>query len=156
MIFKKSLTSDFISAILPSYLPMDLSSRPQILRMKQHDYFLYTLFPKLSHPTSLPSNTAVSPGRRLSSLQRIVLSSYFSVSLSISEPKYGNIRESKPMVSVSVCGLTTHTGLFYPLSQPCSKGGSGEDSVSCSYPGTQASSIKWLQLPGPHWILCTQ
>lgn len=41
---------------------------------------------------------------------------FFSV-FPLSEPKYCNIRESKLMVSVSVCGLTTHTGLFYTPSQ---------------------------------------
>lgn len=125
---------------------MDLSPRPQILRSKQHYYFLYTHFPKL-HPASPPSNTAGSLGRRLSSLQRTVLSSYFSVS-------FLYLYLSPDMViserAVSACGLTAHTGFFHTPSQSrMQQGGGGKDSVSSSYPGRDPGFLHQVASPTP-------
>ena len=86
---------------------------------------------------------------------------FFSVfPLSVSEPRYGNIRESRLMVhSLSMWIDSPHRLILHSFPvQYAARVVVGRTLFhSVIQAGTQASSIKWLhRLPGPHWVLCSQ
>lgn len=97
--------------------------------------------PSLQSETRPAPQEAVSPGEKGSS--------YFSVSLSISEPNHGINREVSLMTSNS-SALTAHTGLFYTPS-PTSRSPGCEWVGLCSVQASRhpAPSSKWLQQVAP-------
>lgn len=130
---------------------MDLSLGPRFSEPNNITIFYTHTFQNFFTPL-LSHQTPGSLGRRLSSLQRTVLSSYFSVSflyLYLS-PDMVISEGAGSWSTVSACGLRAHTGLFHTPSQSGMQQGCwGKDSVSFSYPGRDPGFLHHVASPTP-------